>query len=115
MEQTQYLAQAADCEACHTTEHGTPFAGGRPFETEFGTIYSPNITPDAETGIGSWSDAEFVHADARRHRQGRQAPLSGLPVRRYTHLTDEDVLAIRAYLVSRPGREARRPQEHALR
>src|SRR5580692_6690577 len=58
----RYLAQAADCEACHTAEGGKPFAGGRPFQTDFGTIYSPNITPDTKTGIGSWSDAEFLAA-----------------------------------------------------
>src|SRR5690606_18273748 len=46
----KYLAEAADCEACHTVEGGKPFAGGRPFDTEFGTLYSPNITPDPETG-----------------------------------------------------------------
>src|SRR5689334_6839639 len=56
----RYLVVAADCEACHTVDGGAAFAGGRPFETEYGTIYSPNITPDSETGIGSWSDAEFV-------------------------------------------------------
>ena len=49
----KYLTEAADCEACHTVEGGQPFAGGRPFDTDFGTLYSPNITPDKETGIGS--------------------------------------------------------------
>src|SRR3954454_10422564 len=58
----RYLAEAADCEACHTTEHGERFAGGRPFDTDFGTIYSPNITPDKETGIGDWTDADFIRA-----------------------------------------------------
>ena len=58
----RYLVVAADCEACHTRDGGPAFAGGRPFETEYGTIYSPNITPDAETGIGSWSDADFLRA-----------------------------------------------------
>jgi hypothetical protein len=56
----KYLAIAADCEACHTVEGGIPFAGSRPFDTEFGTLYSPNITPDKETGIGSWTDEEFI-------------------------------------------------------
>ncbi len=49
----RYLVVAADCEACHTKDGGAAFAGGRPFETDFGTIYSPNITPDAGTGIGA--------------------------------------------------------------
>src|ERR1700751_515774 len=50
---------AADCQACHTTEGGKPFAGGRPFVTQFGAMYSPNITADPETGIGGWTDADF--------------------------------------------------------
>src|ERR1700723_404565 len=58
----KYLTVAADCAACHTTEGGKPFAGGLAFKLPFGTIYSPNITPDPETGIGSWSDAAFVRA-----------------------------------------------------
>src|ERR1700744_2149073 len=56
----KYLTEAADCQACHTTEGGKPFAGGRPFVTQFGTMYSPNITADTETGIGSWTDADFL-------------------------------------------------------
>src|SRR5690348_13912543 len=51
MAQGQYLTDAADCQACHTAPGGKPFAGGRAFDTPFGTIYSPNITPDAATGI----------------------------------------------------------------
>jgi hypothetical protein len=58
----KYLTVAADCGACHTTEGGKPFAGGLPFELPFGTIYSSNITPDRENGIGTWSDAEFARA-----------------------------------------------------
>src|SRR5450755_13468 len=58
----RYLVQAADCEACHTAEGGKSFAGGRPFQTDLGTIYSPNITPDTNTGIGAWTDAEFLAA-----------------------------------------------------
>lgn len=57
-----YLTKAADCAACHTVPGGQPFAGGLAFRLPFGTIYSPNITPDPETGIGSWSDAAFVRA-----------------------------------------------------
>src|SRR4051812_19673609 len=58
----KYLTQAGDCIACHTVENGKPFAGGRAIETPFGTIYSANITPDRETGIGAWSDDEFYRA-----------------------------------------------------
>src|ERR1700741_5139472 len=59
----QYLTRAADCAACHTAPGGKPFAGGLPFKLPvIGTIYSTNITPDPETGIGAWSDEEFLEA-----------------------------------------------------
>jgi mono/diheme cytochrome c family protein len=58
----KYLTVAADCAACHTTEGGKPFAGGLAFKLPFGTIYSSNITPDRENGIGAWTDAEFARA-----------------------------------------------------
>lgn len=99
----RYLAVAADCEACHTEEGGTPFAGGRPFETEFGTIYSPNITPDAETGIGTWSDADFLRAMHEGVAKDGKNLYPAFPYASYTYLTDEDVLAIKAYLASVPA------------
>ena len=58
----EYLFQAAGCLGCHTVEDGQPLAGGRAFETPYGTFYSPNITPDPETGIGRWSRADFIKA-----------------------------------------------------
>lgn len=51
----EYLARASDCIACHTDPGGKPFAGGRAMPTPFGTLYSPNISPDRETGIGAWT------------------------------------------------------------
>ena len=57
-----YLARAADCAACHTAPGGESYAGGRPFKLPFGTMYATNITADRDTGIGSWSDDEFVRA-----------------------------------------------------
>ena len=58
----EYLARAADCAACHNAPGGQSFAGGVPFKLPFGIIYSSNITPDRETGIGDWSDNDFVRA-----------------------------------------------------
>src|SRR6516162_5176580 len=59
----EYLTRAADCAACHNAPGGKPFAGGLPFKLPMiGTIYSTNSTPDQETGIGAWSDAEFLKA-----------------------------------------------------
>jgi mono/diheme cytochrome c family protein len=98
----KYLAEAADCEACHTAEHGVPFAGGRPFDTDFGTLYSPNITPDPETGIGSYTDEEFIKAMHEGIGKGGKRLYPAFPYAAYTHLTNEDVLAIKAYIFSIP-------------
>jgi mono/diheme cytochrome c family protein len=110
----KYLAEAADCEACHTAEGGKPFAGSRPFETEFGTLYSPNITPDRETGIGAWSDAEFLRAVHEGVGKDGKALYPAFPYAAYTYLTDEDVLAIKAYLFSLPPEKNVAP-ENTLR
>src|SRR3990167_3874965 len=59
----EYTTKLGDCIACHTAPHGgKPFAGGFPVETPFGTIYTPNITADKKTGLGHWSEADFIHA-----------------------------------------------------
>jgi mono/diheme cytochrome c family protein len=100
-----YLANAADCEACHTDkEHqGEPYTGGRALATPFGTFYSPNITPDPETGIGSWSEAQFLRAlrDGVRPDGANYFPV--FPYPSFTKITDEDARAIRAYLFSLPA------------
>src|SRR3984893_9866934 len=63
IERGRYLTIAGDCVACHTVPgSGREFAGGRPIETPFGELVSPNITPDPQTGIGAWTDAEFINA-----------------------------------------------------
>ncbi len=62
VERGRYLATAGSCLSCHTVRGGKPYAGGRAIQTPFGTLYSPNITPDAETGIGRWSEAAFRRA-----------------------------------------------------
>lgn len=58
----EYLARAGDCIACHTAPGGQPFESGLKMDTPFGPIYTPNISPDRETGIGAWSDDEFYRA-----------------------------------------------------
>jgi hypothetical protein len=62
IERGEYLTRAADCVVCHTAKDGVPFAGGRAFVLPFGTMYSTNITPDVDTGIGGYSDANFLDA-----------------------------------------------------
>lgn len=93
-----YLATAADCVACHTTPGGILFAGGRAFKTPYGTIYSPNITPDNDTGIGAWTDQEFIRAVREGIAKNGEHLYPAFPYASYTYLTDADVLAIKAYI-----------------
>jgi mono/diheme cytochrome c family protein len=96
----KYLAEAADCAACHTVPGGTPFAGGRTFRLPFGTLYTSNITPDRETGIGGWTDAEFLRAVHKGVGKGDKPLYPAFPYPSYTLMTDADVLAIKGYLFS---------------
>lgn len=96
----EYLARAGDCIGCHITEGGEPYAGGTPFDTPFGTLYSPNITPDPETGIGDWSDADFVRAMHKGVGKDGKRLYPAFPYPSYTKLSVEDTLAIKAYLFS---------------
>jgi mono/diheme cytochrome c family protein len=98
LQRGKYLVDAADCVACHTAEHGKPFAGGRPIETPFGTIYSPNITPDRETGIGAWSDQDFYRAMHSGIGPDGKRLYPAFPFPYFTKMPREDVLAVRAYL-----------------
>ncbi|HIE1200725.1 TPA: c-type cytochrome, partial [Serratia marcescens] len=105
----EYLARAADCVACHTAPGGTPYAGGFAFKLPFGTIYGTNITADKETGIGNWSDDQFVRAV--REGIGPQGNLyPAMPYTSYTGLSRDDVLAIKAYLFSLPPVKQANPQ-----
>jgi mono/diheme cytochrome c family protein len=96
----EYLARAGDCAACHNAPGGKPYAGGYAFKLPFGTIYSSNITPDKETGIGSWSDADFLRAMHDGVGKDGENRYPAFPYTSYTLLTDGDVLAIKAYLFS---------------
>jgi mono/diheme cytochrome c family protein len=100
----EYLTKAADCIACHTVPGaGKPFAGGVAFRLPFGTIYSSNITPDANTGIGAYSDEEFVRAVREGVRRDGQHLYPAFPYTSYTQLSRSDVLAIKAYLATLPA------------
>jgi mono/diheme cytochrome c family protein len=96
----EYLARAADCAVCHTAKGGAPFAGGFAFNLPFGTLYSPNITPDKETGIGNWSDADFLQAIHKGIAPDGSRLYPAFPYASYTMLSDADALAIKAYLFS---------------
>ncbi len=99
IERGHYLAVVGDCAACHTLPGGGPaFAGGRPIETPFGNLLAPNITPDPVTGIGAWTDDEFVNALTKGTGRDGTRLYPAMPYTYYTRLTREDALAIRAYL-----------------
>ena len=100
IERGRYLSVLGDCAACHTAPGGQPFAGGLGLQTPFGKIVAPNITPDRETGIGSMTDQEFLAAlhDGRGHDGTRLYP--AMPYPAYTKMTDDDVLAMRAYFAT---------------
>jgi mono/diheme cytochrome c family protein len=98
VERGEYLTRAADCMVCHTAQGGTPFAGGRAFVLPFGTLYSTNITPDAETGIGKYSDANFLDAVHRGIGRDNTKLYPAMPYPSYTYMSDADALAIKAYL-----------------
>jgi mono/diheme cytochrome c family protein len=98
IEHGRYMAIAGDCTACHTAKGGQPFAGGGALETPFGILLSPNITPDVATGIGGWTDDQFVDAVRNGIGHGGIHLYPAMPYTYYTKLTRDDVIAIRAYL-----------------
>ncbi|MFL6599705.1 MAG: c-type cytochrome [Steroidobacteraceae bacterium] len=109
IERGQYLTRAADCVACHTKEGGEQFTGGRPFVLPFGTLYATNITPDRQTGIGEYSDAEFLRAVRNGIARDGTRLYPAMPYASYTYMTDADALAIKAYLFSLQPVAAPRP------
>jgi mono/diheme cytochrome c family protein len=102
VEKGEYLAKAADCMACHTSRGGKDFAGGLAIRLPFGALYSTNITPDKETGIGNYSDQDFLNAVHRGTRRDGARLYPAMPYTSYTYMSDADALAIKAYLFSLP-------------
>ncbi|MFZ0219406.1 MAG: c-type cytochrome [Candidatus Aquirickettsiella sp.] len=98
----EYLSKAGDCIACHTDtkHHGQPFAGGLGIYTPFGSIYSPNITPDKTTGIGTWSDKDFIRAMHEGITPNGTYYFPVFPFASFTKINTHDLLAIKAYLFS---------------
>ena len=109
-----YLARVGNCMGCHTARGGAPYAGGRAIETPFGTLYGPNLTPDAQTGLGRWTADDFWRA--LHHGRARDGRLlyPAFPYPDYTHVTRADADAIYAYLQSLPP-VAQPNRAHALR
>ena len=108
-EQGRYLVSAGGCVSCHGKASGTndevdvsSLAGGLKLVTDFGNFYAPNITPDNETGIGSWTSTEFIGALKHGVQPDGGKYYPTFPYRAYAGLSDEDVLNIGAYLMSLP-------------
>ena len=94
------LTEAADCASCHTADLAKPFAGGKRIDTPFGAIYSPNLTPDRDTGIGAWSDAEFLRALRYGVARDGTRYYPAFPYPNFTKMTRDDIFAVRAYLAT---------------
>ncbi|WZB76052.1 cytochrome c [Achromobacter insuavis] len=110
IERGRLVAAAGDCVACHTAPGGARNAGGLALETPFGVIYSTNITPDAQTGIGRWSYAAFERAMRQGiHQDGRQL-YPAFPYTAYAKLSDADLQALYGYLMSQPAVAATPPR-----
>ena len=100
VERGEYLARAADCMVCHTARDGKAYAGGLGFRVPVGTLYSTNITPDKETGIGNYTDQDFLNAMHRGTRRDGARLYPAMPFASYTYMSDADALAIKDYLFS---------------
>lgn len=111
-----YLSKAAGCVGCHTVNKAgaTPYAGGRALETPFGNFYGPNITPDKETGIGNWSEADFKRAIRLGERRDGSHYFPAFPYPSFTGMSDSDIQDLWAYLKTLPpAKQVNR--EHELR
>jgi len=104
------LASLGDCAVCHTAHNGVPNAGGLALDTPFGTIYTTNITPDEQTGIGNWSLEAFVRAMRQGiHRDGRHL-YPAFPYTSFKNVSDDDLKALYAYLMSQTPVRSRPPE-----
>ena len=104
IEHGRYLTIVGDCAACHTLPgSGHDLAGGRAIETPFGQLLAPNITPDRATGIGAWTDDEFINAMIKGTGRNGVHLYPAMPYTYYTKVTRDDALAIRAYLNTVPA------------
>jgi mono/diheme cytochrome c family protein len=110
IERGQYLFAVAGGCACHTIPRETPHVGGRAFPIPFGTVYATNITPDKETGLGSWSDEEILIAMTKGIRPNSERLLPVMPYEAYSGMAEDDLKALIAYLRTlKPARKVTPP------
>lgn len=113
-ERGAYLARAGNCMLCHTGTGGAPYAGGRAIDTPFGAVYSSNLTPDRDTGIGTWTSIDFWRAMHEGRSKDGRLLVPAFPYTSFTQISEPDADALFAYLRSLPAvRQPNRP--HALR
>jgi len=103
------LAAIGNCDVCHTVRGGFAYAGSRPIPTPFGTIYSTNVTPDPETGIGHWSEEAFSRAMRDGIARDGHHLYPAFPYPHYAHVTDDDVHALYAFVMTRTPVSQRAP------
>ena len=96
----RYQAILGDCMGCHTAPGGRPFAGGAPLQTPFGTMVAPNITPDKDTGIGTWSEADFRRAVQGGVSPGGKLLYPAMPYPAYAKMSDDDIAKLYSYMQS---------------
>jgi mono/diheme cytochrome c family protein len=110
----QYLVRAGNCFSCHTNHDGKPYAGGRPIPTPYGTLYSSNITPDPDTGLGKWSADDFWRALHEGIAKDGSFLYPAFPYPNYTKVTREHADAMYAYLKTLPA-VAQQNRPHQMR
>ncbi len=109
-----YLARLGNCASCHSARGGAPYAGGRGVQTPFGTVYTSNLTPDRQHGIGNWTADNFWRALHHGESKDGRALYPAFPYTSYTWMTRSDSDALFAYLQSQPA-AAQANRSHALR
>jgi mono/diheme cytochrome c family protein len=112
VERGRYLVSAGGCESCHTEKGQPSLSGGAALESPFGNFYAPNITSDPETGIGGWSEADFIRAFREGESPSGDNYYPAFPYTAYTGITDDDLRALKAYLDTVPAvKRNSRPHE----
>ncbi|MBT3204237.1 MAG: cytochrome c [Gammaproteobacteria bacterium] len=99
----EYLFNLGGCASCHSVENGNPLAGGLAMATNFGTFYTPNISPDRSTGIGSWDDEGFIQAMTKGESPDGQHYYPSFPYTSYSKMTRQDLIDLKHYIDTQPA------------
>ncbi|WP_454692632.1 c-type cytochrome [Achromobacter aloeverae] len=110
----EYIARLGDCMACHTADKKHPYAGGLAIQSPFGVIYSTNITPDPQAGIGGYTEEEFASALRNGVRKDGSRLYPAMPYPSYAKMTDQDVHALYAYFMHGVAADAKAAPETDL-